>query len=121
MSSNVLNLSNRVLNDSENTLLSKGLHFCPTRHFDLFGALLDVNKFPHSLTLKKNYFSDSQAGDSEPLDTSDSGESLSSLRLFSEVCTLHDLVDLSPESCPCPDDPIDEHTSISFKLRSDFY
>lgn len=43
--SNVLNIYSRTLSVEENALLSKGHNFCPTKHFNLFGTLLDVNKF----------------------------------------------------------------------------
>lgn len=118
----VINISKRILNDDETNLLSRGLNFCPNRHFDLFGTLLDVNKFSRSLTLKKHYFdfpSDNADTDLGALDAGDS--SPPSPRLFTEVCALQDLVDLASKSGPCPLDPTNELSNISFKLRSDFY
>lgn len=75
IASNVLNISKKILSDDEEKLLSKELNFCPTRHFDLFGTMLDVNKFARSLTLKKHYLDVPSNDDGNPLIASDTGES----------------------------------------------
>lgn len=49
-------MSQIVLTEHEIFLLSKGLNFCPIRHFSLFDTILDMNKFVRNLTVKKHYF-----------------------------------------------------------------
>lgn len=120
MISNFLNISKRVLNDEEINLLSEGLNFCPSRHFDPFGTLLDI-KFSRNLTLKKHYFEfPSEMGETSP-GASDTGESPPSPSLFTEVCALQDLIELASESSPRLNDPTDMSNHIPFRMRSDFY
>lgn len=118
---NVLNLSKRTMKDTEVSLLTRGLNFCPITQFDLFSTVLDVNRLVRSLTLRKHYFGecddmpifscgDMVVGESisspQSLPSSLSPfsppfsppTSLSSPHLFSEVCTLEDLLDLAAES-----------------------
>lgn len=99
---NVINVSNRILKDEEKSLLAKGLHFCLNRHFDLFGTILDVNKFSHSLTLKKHYFESPLDSTEVPSDDFETGESPPSPIMFTEVCALQDLIDLAGDSSPPP-------------------
>lgn len=56
MSCSVMNISARPLTEEETRLLTKGLNFCPIKHFNPFGTILDVNKFSRALTLRKHYF-----------------------------------------------------------------
>lgn len=37
------------------SLLSRGLSFAPATHFDLFGTILDVNRFTRNITIKKHF------------------------------------------------------------------
>lgn len=52
---NVVNLSDSPLTPSEVSLLSKGLSFDPTFHFDAFSTILDVNMFVRNILLKKHF------------------------------------------------------------------
>lgn len=52
---NVLYVSGRVLTPPELSLLSKGLHFFPSEHFDIFGTLLDINRFNRNITIRKHF------------------------------------------------------------------
>lgn len=110
--SNILNISSRTLNNQETALLSRGLNFCPSRHFDLLGTLLDLNKFARSLTLRKHFFEFPFEGEDTSLESSETGESLPSPRRFTEVCALEDLTDLASESNPPPIDPTDTYNKI---------
>lgn len=121
INNSVINLSKRPLNAEEFNLLAKGLNFCPSRHFNLFETILDVNKFSRTLTLRKHFFNCSSEEMENSLDNCDTGESLPSPKLFSEVYALQDLIDLADESDQSPLDPTDTHNDISFKSRSDLY
>lgn len=52
----MINLSATILTESEINVLSKGLHFSPTKKFNLYNTLLDVNRFAHSQTLRRHFF-----------------------------------------------------------------
>ncbi|KAM8945703.1 myocardin [Pelodytes ibericus] len=54
--SNIINLSNFPLNTDHVNVLSLGLSFSPTNHFNLFSTLVDVNRFVRKITLKKHFF-----------------------------------------------------------------
>lgn len=47
---------NRAITPDKTLLLSKGLNFCPQRHFDLFDTIIDVYRLVRNLTIKKHYF-----------------------------------------------------------------
>ena len=116
-----MNTSSRTFTIAETALLSRGLNFCPTTHFNLFGTILDVNKFSRSLTLKKHFFTPTSEVTVASPGSPTTGESVSLPILFPEVCALQDLTDLAIESDPCPIDPTDGDSHIPFKLRSEFY
>lgn len=91
-------MSQCPLSNAELSLLSKGLNFCPTKHFDSFSTILDVHKFVHLLTLKKHYFGGNKDDVASSNDVPAVDESPPSSCMVSEVCALHDLVDLAFES-----------------------
>lgn len=117
--------TNNVLNLTvdETLLLSKALHFCPCRHFDLFDTILDVNSVVRNLSHRKHYHivdNIDNLGDnvSEALDVgSDCLE-----YTFRELCAMRDLEDLSHEgsitSVSVAGD--DKFKSVKYKIRSDF-
>lgn len=49
------------------SLLSKGLSFSPTLHFDLFQTILDINKFIRNVTVRRHFsgsdFANTECGD----------------------------------------------------------
>lgn len=94
-----MNIYDRGLSVEEEKLLSKGLNFCPTRHFYAFMTLLDVNKFSRSLTLKKHYFESSAATGGTPPGDLYTGESPPSPIFFKEICALQDLTELASLIC----------------------
>ncbi|KAJ1140052.1 hypothetical protein NDU88_006413, partial [Pleurodeles waltl] len=51
----VANLSNRILNNEEESLLALGLSFCPTNNFDYVQTRIDLFHFTRKLKLKKWY------------------------------------------------------------------
>lgn len=51
----VMNLSAGILSQVEIDVLSRGLNFCPTRKFNVYNTILDVNRFARSLTLRKHF------------------------------------------------------------------
>lgn len=89
-------MSGRVLGPPELSLLSKGLHFCPSEHFDIFGTLLDINKFIRNLTLRKHYFtSDTDVQDCVESDVLHND--ISDVFSFQEHCSMKDLTELAVE------------------------
>ena len=59
----VVNLSNRELTPAENSLLSKGLSFCPTpKEIDSFALRKDVSEFVRRLRLREYFYSDVDVG-----------------------------------------------------------
>lgn len=110
---NVVNISNRTLKDEEISLLARALNFCPDKHFEHFGTLLDVNKFSRSLTLKRHYFESPIDTEEVPLGDFEAGESSPpSPKMFAEVCALHDLIDLAEESNPSPTNPVGAQNNV---------
>lgn len=92
----MVNLSARSLSELDVSLLSKGLNFCPSNQFDLFGTILDVNKLARTLTLQKHYFTEHEEAPLPlPSDSTSTGESAFSPLLFSDVCALIDPTDLA--------------------------
>lgn len=68
------------MTDSELSLLSRGLSFSPTYHFDIFNTILDTNRFVRNLLLRKHFQQgiDEQVGDpltSEMVSESDQNQS----------------------------------------------
>lgn len=118
---NVINLSAGSLSDSDVSLLSKGLNFCPSHHFDLFSTILDVNKLASTLTLQKHYFSEEKNVSSSSSDITPSGESTFSPLLFLDVCAHIDLTDLAYESSIDIDNGSFIPNPVLLKTRSDFY
>lgn len=55
MKSPVINLSTYILSDAQMSLLSKGLGFSPTNNLNVFGTILDVNRFARTLTLRNHF------------------------------------------------------------------
>lgn len=51
----IINLSAKILSDSQMSLLSHGLSFSPTTHFDLLNAILDVNRYARSITIRNHF------------------------------------------------------------------
>lgn len=67
----VINMSASILSKHELNVLSKGLNFCPTKNFNLYNTILDVNRFARSLTLRKHFCNLSSRGMSvNPVTTS---------------------------------------------------
>lgn len=68
---NVLTISDKTLSPEKTSLLSKGLDFCPERHFNISETILDINKFIRNVALKKHYYHhDRVLGNGEATDLS---------------------------------------------------
>ncbi|OCT83472.1 hypothetical protein XELAEV_18026014mg [Xenopus laevis] len=52
---NIVNISSVTLTKAQECVLSHGLSFAPTHHFNLFNTLLDVNRFVRKLTLRRHF------------------------------------------------------------------
>lgn len=105
-------------------MLSKGLHFCPCRHFDLFDTILDVNRFVRNLTLRKHYRTVDSTDNSNGnfLESSDDRSNLIEYT-FRELCAIRDLEDLSQEGnlTDLSISKEDKVQSVKYKIISDFY
>lgn len=121
--SNVLNLSDRVLTPHETSLLSEGLNFCPNRHFNFIDTILVVNTFVKNLTIKKHYYAanDDLVADlctSNDMDNSTTVFTFRELLQLGKIRILEDLestAHLSVEGGNCL------AKSSSLKIRSEFY
>ena len=59
----VVNLSNRELTPAENSILSKGLSFCPTpREIDIYSLRKDMLDYVRRLRLKEYFCGDDDVG-----------------------------------------------------------
>lgn len=67
----VVNVSGTRLSDSELSLLSWGIAFSPTCHFDVFSTIPDVNHFVRNILLRK-HFSGSRRESSSAVDVFES-------------------------------------------------
>lgn len=57
----VVNLSSRTLTEAENSLLSKGLSFCPTpEEIDMFTLRKDIMEYVRRLRLKEYFYTDEE-------------------------------------------------------------
>lgn len=92
---NVINVSQRVLTP-ETSLLSKGLNFCPSRHFDIFWTLLDIHRFIRNITFRKYYLS-SDVDIQDCVDINTLHNNVSECFSFQEYCSIKDLTDLAVE------------------------
>lgn len=56
----VINLSSYIISNEQQKVLSRGLGFAPTYHFNLHNTIKDVNRFVWLLTVKKNFFDNTE-------------------------------------------------------------
>uniref|UniRef100_A0A803KFZ4 Reverse transcriptase domain-containing protein n=2 Tax=Xenopus tropicalis TaxID=8364 RepID=A0A803KFZ4_XENTR len=99
----ILNLSDRPLNSTEKIVLEKGLTFCPTKNFDLFDTITDVNRFVRKLLLKKHFYSEDSANNSRLLhDTAASNPTFlqSHTYCFKDITSILHLESLQRENDP---------------------
>lgn len=54
----VINISATILTSDQVNVLSRGLNYSPTKNFNLYNTLLDVNKFVRNLTLRRHFFNE---------------------------------------------------------------
>ncbi|XP_053545365.1 uncharacterized protein LOC128636363 [Bombina bombina] len=110
----VINLSSYRLTDSEGKILKHGLGFVPSRDFDLFQTILDVNRLVRDLTLRK-YFTGNDITENvmqvEPIANYDD-------LAFTDICALSNLEALSHGSI---DQIHIDKISCRMKSRSNFY
>lgn len=86
------------------SLLAKGLTFSPTNDFNVFGTILDVNKFARTLTLRNHFFNKVKLNDnvsslctSNTVEPSQVTNQVSGFS-FAELCSISSLRVLSSES-----------------------
>ncbi|XP_053561383.1 pinopsin-like [Bombina bombina] len=96
---NVINLlPTTTLKESELCLLSKGLNFVPSTHFNLFETILDVNRFVRKITLKKDFFGmNEQMTQTNNIETTGCNNN-DEILTFSDWCAVQDLQHLAKEN-----------------------
>lgn len=57
----MLNLSTKVISFHQISVLSRGLTFAPTVHFDLYNTILDVNKYARNITVHRYFLNVNRA------------------------------------------------------------
>lgn len=129
-----MNLSAKIPSEDQISVMSLGLTFAPTKHFDLFGTIIDVNKFVRHLIVKKHFFNNEMntydndiAGINTTIDANvEISEPVSeglnlvptTFVVFSEQCALSALQHLQAESGMCD---VDSGVSDFVCRNSNFY
>lgn len=84
------------LTNEQTNVLSRGLSFAPTYHFDLYQTIINVNRFVRSLVVKKHFLNENQNVCHEPVIKNIAHNLVSSS--FQEQITSRDLIQLEIES-----------------------
>lgn len=113
-------LAPTIVSLSELQILSKGLNFVPSRRFDFFQTICDLNRFVRLLTVKRHFLSGDEGVTPDSITAGENTQirnEFSSLP-FADQVTLCDLQDLQREGTPFQFNTDDK---IAFKSSNPSY